>query len=154
LQKAATADDRSILHLAGMGFAQLDKPDQAIAAFERASKLDPANVLDVVNAAVGLLYIGEIERTRRRLAPLVRDDDNISEIARRYLPEIDRFQHGVDRETRLAELHVAALPERFRAGKSTAAEQLQLARSLVFLLRNGRPGIRVGRTGSGDGGSA
>jgi tetratricopeptide (TPR) repeat protein len=140
LQKAATANDRRTLHLAGMGFAQLGRVDQAIAAFERASKLDPADALDIVNAAVGLVHIGEIERARRRLLPLAGGDDDISEIARRYLAEIDRVQQATDREIRFAELRVAALRESFQAGTATAAEQVQLARSLVSLLYNGRPG--------------
>jgi tetratricopeptide (TPR) repeat protein len=123
-----------------MGFVQLDKPDLAIAAFERASKLDPADTVDIVNAAVGLLDIGEIDRARRRLLPLAEGDDSIGETARRYLAEIDRVQQVVDREIRFTELRVAAVRERLRAGTATPAERLQLARSVLLLLHNGRPG--------------
>jgi len=140
LQEDAAAVDRRKLHIAGLGFARLGRADEAIAAFERASKLDPADALDVVNVAVGLMSIGETERARRRLMPLAQGDDNTSETARRYLAEIDRIQQAADREIRFAELRVAALRERFLAGTATIDELVQLSRSLASFVTNGRAG--------------
>lgn len=140
LQEDATAVDRRTLHVAGLGLARLGRADEAIAAFERASKLDPADALDVVNVAVGLMAIGETERARRRLMPLAQGNDNTSEIARRYLAEIDRILQAANRETRFAELRVAALRERFLAGTATNDELVQLARSLASFVANGRTG--------------
>jgi predicted Zn-dependent protease len=140
LREDATAVDRRTLHIAGLGFARLGSADEAIAAFERASKLDPADAVDVVNVAVGLMSVGETERARRRLMPLAQGDDNTSQIARRYLAEIDRIQQAADREIRFAELRIKALRERFLAGTATIEELMQLARSLASFVANGRTG--------------
>lgn len=99
--RAASADDdRSQLHLIGLGLAVLGRLEEAVSVFVRAGELDPTSSIDTVNAAVALLHVGDVERARLWLAPIAESDDGMSGIARRLIAHIDRAQHIRPRQPR------------------------------------------------------
>lgn len=96
LQSAASTDgDRRQLHLIGMALAVLNKPDEAVHVFIRASELDPNTHIDAVNAAVALAHLGDLERARLWLSPVAQsDEDNLSGVARQFIEQIDAAQEA------------------------------------------------------------
>lgn len=94
---ALADDDRDRLHLIGMGLAVLGRSDEAVSVFVRASELDPTTTVDAVNAAVALVHTGDIERARLWLAPVAQGNDDLSDVAREFIAELDRAQELLDR---------------------------------------------------------
>jgi predicted Zn-dependent protease len=97
---AAADDDRSQLHLIGLGLAMLGRFEEAVSVFVRASELDPTSNIDTVNAAVALMQLGDVERARLWLAPVAEGDHDLSGVARRLIADMDRAQRVRPRQPR------------------------------------------------------
>jgi predicted Zn-dependent protease len=102
--------DRKRLHLIGMGLAALGRPEDAISFFIRANELDPTTGVDAVNAAVALMQLGDFERARLWLAPIAQGDGDLSNVANKYITEIDRAQQA--RREHLPEIDANTEPTR------------------------------------------
>jgi len=102
--------DRKRLHLIGMGLAALGRPEEAISFFVRANELDPTTEVDAVNAAVALMQLGDVERARLWLAPIAQGDGELSDLAHKFITEIDRAQQA--RREHIPEMDPNAEPTR------------------------------------------
>jgi predicted Zn-dependent protease len=102
--------NRNRLHLIGMGLAEVGRPEEAISFFIRSNELDPATGVDAVNAAVAMVQVGDLERARLWLAPIAQGDGDLSDVANRFITEIERAQQA--RRTHVPEVDPNVEPTR------------------------------------------
>jgi tetratricopeptide (TPR) repeat protein len=140
LRQAEPAGRRP-LHFTGLAFALLGSPAEAMTLFEQAASVTtPPHPIDVLNIAVALVALGELDLARARLGLVADGTGQASERARQYIAELDRVRGELDRDARLKELQAAALTERVAAGGASIGERIRLARLAWGLAERGRPG--------------